>query len=134
MKKVEVGNAMLKIPPSYVLKKILKKEVTLTKYTYSDGEDAYGQRSRSVSGTYKIKAEIQEITSEDLAYVVPGTMSVGDAFGFFLPTYLVQGKNISIEAEDEITWNSKTWRIDSIEDYYYGEKIWYKRAVLKRVV
>ena len=134
MKKVEVGSAMLKIPPKYVLKKILKKEVTLTKYTYSNGEDAYGQRSQSVSGTYAINAEIQEITSEDLAYVVPGTMSIGDAFGFFLPSYLVKGKTISIAVDDEISWNNKTWRIDQVEDYYYGNKIWYKRAILKRVI
>lgn len=134
MKRAEEERNMSKIPPRYVLKKIFKKKVTLTKYSYSNEDDAYGQGERSVSDTYSISAEIQEITSEDLAFVVPGVMEIGDAFGYFLPYYLVKGKEIAIEAEDEITWNGKTWRIDRIEDYYYGEKEWYKRAILKRVV
>jgi len=81
-----------------------------------------------------LEAEIQELTSEDLAFFVPGTVNLGDAYGYFLPDYNVKGQTINIVAEDEVTWNSKTWRIDTIEDYTFGEQVWYKRALLKRVL
>lgn len=125
---------MLKVPPRRKLGKLLKKQVTLTKFSLSSNEDAYGQKERTVAGTYSIEAEIQEITAEDLSFLVPGVASIGDAWGYFLPSYLVSGQNITISPEDEVTWNGKTWRIDKIEDYYYGENLFYKRALMKRVI
>lgn len=123
---------MLKAPPKRQLSKLFRKKVTLTKYTLSNGEDAYGQRRQTIKDTYTLFAEIQEITSEDIAYLVPGTANIGDAYGYFLPNYLVKGQVISIEVEDEVTWNNKTWRIERIEDFLFGEKLYYKRAFLKR--
>ena len=117
-----------------MLRKVLKKQVTLKRYSVSKKEDAYGQAQRTLEDTYSLEAEIQEITSEDLAYFVPGTVEIGDAFGYFLPSYLKKGKTITIQVEDEIVWNNKTWRIERIEDFYYGDKLWYKRAFLKRVI
>jgi len=125
---------MFKVPPKFMLRKGLKKQVTLKRYSFSENEDAYGQSQRSLQETFTLEAEIQEITAEDLAYLVPGTAEIGDAYGFFLPTYLKKGREITIQVEDEITWNNKTWRIERIEDFYYGDKLWYKRAFLKRVI
>lgn len=125
---------MLKTPPKRKLGKLLMKKVTLTKFSLAGGDDAYGQRTRNVAATYILEAEIQELTSEDLAYFVPGTVNLGDAYGYFLPDYIIKGLTITIAAEDEVTWNSKTWRIDRIEEYTFGEQTWYKRALLKRVI
>ena len=126
---------MLKVPPKAKLRKMFRKNVTLTKYTLSKNEDAYGQASQSESQEYvNLRAEIQEITAEDLAYLVPGTAQVGDAYGYFLPSYYTKGVTIEISPEDEVTWNNKTWRIERVEDYYLGDKLWYKRAFLKRVI
>ena len=125
---------MFKLPPKTQLRKILGKTVTLKKYTYSGTEDEYGQKERTLSDSYSIKAEIQELTSEDLAFLPPGLANIGDAYGYFLPSYLAKGKTVEISTEDEIVWNNKTWRIDRVEDYYYGDKIWYKRAFLRRVI
>jgi len=125
---------MLKTPPKRKLSKLLMKKVILTKFTLSGGDDAYGQRERTSSTTYRLDAEIQELTSEDLAFFVPGTVKLGDAYGYFLPNYIIKGQTITIACEDEVTWNSKTWRIDRIEDYYLGEQLWYRKALLKRAI
>ena len=125
---------MFKVPPKFVSRKGFKKKVTLKRYSLSENDDAYGQSERSLEETFTLEAEIQEITAEDLAYLAPGTAEIGDAYGYFLPTYLKKGREISIQVEDEITWNNKTWRIERIEDFYYGDKLWYKRAFLKRVI
>ena len=125
---------MLKAPPKAVLRKIFKKEVDLKRYSFSESDDTYGQATRSLSETYPIKAEIQELTTEDLSFLPPGVASIGDAYGFFLPTYLVKGREVSVEVEDEIVWDNKIWRVERIENFYYGSKLWYKRAFLKRVI
>jgi len=125
---------MLKAPPKRKLSKLLMKKVTLTKFSLSGTDDAYGQKQRNISGTYTLKAEIQEITTEDLAFFVPGTVHLGDALGYFLSDYEVKGQTITISSEDQVTWNSKTWRIDTIEDYTFGEQVVYKRALLRRVL
>jgi len=124
---------MLKVP-SLSLKKLMRKDVVIIKYSLSGTEDAHGQKTRTKVGEYPVKAEIQEITAEDLSYMVPGVLEVGDAFGFFLPKYISRGVEITIEVEDEVMWNSKVWRVEKIENYDYGGKEWYKRVYLKRVV
>jgi len=123
---------MLKVPPRCKLRKLMMKRVILTKFTFSDTDDAYGQEERNTSGTYTLNAEIQELTSEDLAFFVSGTVNLGDAYGYFLPNYAVNGLIITISSEDEVTWNGKTWRIDTIEDYALGENVWYRRALMRR--
>jgi len=125
---------MIKAPPQRKLRNAFMKSVTLTKYTSSDNEDDWGQQTFTVSGTYIIAAEIQEITSEDLSFMVPGTANVGDAWGWFQPTYTKKGMTITIAPEDQVTWNSKTWRIDTIEDAYLGEHLWYRKALMRRVI
>ena len=125
---------MLKVPPRKKLSKIFNKTVTLEKYAYTNGSDEYGQSAGTLVDTYTINAEIQEITSEDLAFLVPGTAEVGDAWGYFYPDYTVKGQTIKIAPEDIVKWNNKTWRIDKIEDYSLGNSIFYKRAFLKRVI
>ena len=123
---------MLKAPPSRKLASIFGKTVTLTQYLGTGDEDAFGQKNMTVLGTYRIKAEVQEITSYDLSFLVPGIADVGDAWGFFLPSYKIKGKTLNLQPEDEITWNSKTWRIDKIEDFYVGESLWYRKALMRR--
>lgn len=110
------------------------KKVIITKYSLSSDDDAFGQRNRTVSGTYNVNAEIQELTSEDLAFFIPGTVNLGDAWGYFLPSYNIKGLTITIAPEDEITWNGKTWRINTIEDSYFGETLWYRKALMKRQI
>lgn len=124
---------MIKAPPTRKLANLMLKKVTLTKYALSGGTDAYGQQTRTGT-SYSIKAEIQEIRAEDLSFFKPGTVNLGDAWGYFQPTYIVKGLTITLAAEDEVTWNNKTWRVDYIEEAYIRESLWYKRAFLKRVI
>jgi len=124
---------MLRAPSRSTLRKLFRKEVVLKRYTYGP-EDSYGQKAKTGSETYPLKAEIQEIVAEDAIQLVPAELGIGDAYGFFLPSYIVKGQTIIIALEDEVIWNYKTWRIENIEDYYIGKKLSHKRALLKRVV
>lgn len=124
---------MLKVP-SLSLKKILRKEVIVIKYSLAGSEDAHGQKERTKIGEFPVRAEIQELTAEDLSYIVPGVLEIGDAFGFFLPKYISEGQEITVNVEDEVKWNEKVWRVERIESFTYGEKEYYKRAYLKRVI
>jgi type IV secretory pathway TrbF-like protein len=124
----------MKVPPQRKLLHMFRKKVTLEKYSIEESTDSYGQTEETLVGSYQIDAEIQEVTAEDLVYMRPGVVEVGDAWGYFLPSYLVQGQTVTVEVEDIVKWNNKAWRIDRIEDYYLGGQLMYKRALMKRVV
>ena len=127
---------MIRAPPPRKLRNLFLKSVTLSRYTLAaeDINDAFGQRDRTLSGTYTLKAEIQEVTSEDIAFYIAGTVNLGDAWGFFQASYFDKGKQIVIAPLDEITWNGKTWMIDTIEDAFVGEQLWFKKAFLRRLI
>ena len=120
--------------PNIGLKKIFKKEVYLIRNSETASEDAYGQAELIPQETFPLKAEIIEITSEDLMYYPPGVLEIGDAWGYFLPSYYSKGRTVTIQIGDFIEWDNKQWRIERIEDFYLGKKLGHKRALLKRVV
>jgi len=124
----------LKAYPKIGLKKIFKKDVNLIRHTETSSSDAYGQATMVPSETFPLKAEIIEVTAEDLLYLPPGALNIGDAWGYFLPSYISKGREVIIQVGDVVQWNSKEWRIERIEDHYLGKKLSHKRAFLKRVV
>jgi len=126
---------MLKCPPVTIINRFFRKTVTLNRYILTETGDAWNQNSKTVSLTEEIKAEIQEIVAEEFANLKQGEVAVGDAYGYFLPSYNLGGNHIVMVVEqDEITWNSKTWKVERVENYYVGNTLFYKRAFLKRIV
>jgi hypothetical protein len=123
---------MMKGIPKVILRRLFKKEITLTRYTYTENTDAWGQKV-STSVAYTIMGEIQEVTSEDSQLWKVGEVQMGDAWGYFYPSYDV-GKEITLDVQkdDEVTWNSKTWIVTEIQSMYYGRKESYKKVYLKR--
>lgn len=123
----------MKAPPAWKIKKMYRCNVTLHKITETTIDDEFGQTEESET-TYSIKAEIQSITLEDMAYLPAGEVSEGDCWGFFLPTYTVDGQEIEVEVNDYITFKNIKYLVQRIEDYYEGNTTVYRRGFLKRQV
>lgn len=73
----------IKFPPNWQLKKILRQKCTLRKKTVTMINDEYEQGTESFTNYAVDHCEIQPITSEDLVYLPPGTLNIGDARGWF---------------------------------------------------
>lgn len=126
----------MKAPPSWKIKKMYKCSVTLHKVTETAiGSDEYefGQTTE-VEETYTIKAEIQGITLQDMAFLPAGEVNEGDAWGFFLPSYFVDGEDIIVAMNDYISFKGIKYLVKRIIDFYDGNTTVYRRAFLKRQV
>jgi len=125
----------LKKPPAWKIKKILKCSVTLHKVTSTeiDSGDEFGQ-TEDTETTYSIPAEIQSITLEDMAFLPAGTVNEGDAWGFFVASYALEGQTITVEVNDYITFKGIKYLVQRIEDYYEENEAVSRRAFLKRQV
>ena len=126
----------MKAPPSWKIRKILDAEVTLHKITVSEiaSSDPFGQVEEGEEIISKIPAQIQVITLQDLAYLPPGVVSEGDAWGFFLPSFEVDAKSYTVEVNDYITFKGVKYLVQRVEDHYQGEERVFRKAILKRVV
>jgi hypothetical protein len=75
---------MLKYPPNWQLKKAyLRQHSTLRKKTVAMINDQYEQGIESFTEYPVLNCEIQPVTSEDLVWLQPGILNVGDARGWF---------------------------------------------------
>lgn len=132
----------MKSPPAWKIKKMYTCDVTLHKVTTTEidtghqdefEDNPFGQVDQSEK-TYSIKAEIQNITLEDMTYLPPGQVKEGDCWGYFLSSYRIEGEDIEIEVNDYITFNSIKYLIERIESYWDGNTEVYRRAFLRREV
>lgn len=78
-----------KVPPNWQIKKLLKQTCTILKVTETQVDDEYGQTEESTI-SHSIIGEIQPITSEDLSFLPPGVLNVGDAIGFFKEIFITE--------------------------------------------
>ena len=119
------------------MKKLLRRtvklvKITATDITYGNTIDAYGMQEKTKE-TYSIKAEIQPVTDADLVILVPGQLTIGDAVGWFLDSYDVKGKTITVDPDDLVLDKDYTYRVDTIQDPTDGNTIIYRRAYLRRM-
>ena len=130
---------MIKTTPSWRMGKMLRHTLTLHKVTETpigdigDQYDEYRQVTESET-TYSIKGEVQPITLERLAWLPPGTAQLGDAFGYFKPSYKKLGSDITVDLKDYITCEGVKYLVERLEDFYHGNNMVYTRAYLRRVV
>jgi len=128
----------LKRPPDWKLKKILQSlgtEVTLHKITETElvADDEFGQ-TEETEETYTIFAEIQSITLEEMTYLPAGEVQDGDAWGYFLPSYTIDGESYSVAVNDYITFKTFKYLVIRIIDQYMGGETVLRRAHLRRQV
>lgn len=123
----------MKAPPRWKISKMYTSDVILSKTTETEIEDEFGQTEESLE-TYKIKAEIQTIRLEDVTFLPAGSIKEGDAWGFFLPSYTIDGESVTVEVNDYITFKSVVYLVQRIEDYYQGNTTVYRRALMRRQI
>lgn len=105
---------VLKFPPNWQLKKAyLKQHCTLRKKTVTMINDEYEQGLDSFTEYPVLNCEIQPITSEDLVWLQPGTLNVGDARGWFKE--LIQMKTCCSYFEDASLYIYDPTKIEIIE-------------------
>lgn len=126
----------MKRPPDWKLKKILKSsgtEVTLHKITESVIDDEFGQ-TEETEETYTIYAEIQSITLEDMTFLPAGEVKEGDAWGFFLPSYRIEGLDYTVAVNDYISFKGNKYLVVRLEDQFMRGETILRRALLRRQV
>lgn len=130
---------MSKPVPNWLYKRLLKNTVQLIKISetmisntipVSEYEE-YGQ-TEITGSTFTIKAEIQPITEKDIIPLAPGILEVGDAIGFFLKEYNLEGTVYTVDVDDLIIANGIEYEVQSITDYFQGNKIVFRRGYLKQ--
>lgn len=129
-----VDNTMsIKSIPRWQYRKTLRHDITLYKTTMTTiGDDEYDQKTETYQ-SYSIKAEVQPITLNELKDMPPGLMNLGDAWGYFLPSYYIQGQTITVEPEDEILCETIRYEVVKVEDHYQGNSIVWRRCYLRRI-
>ena len=126
----------MKVPPNWKLKKIFKSsgmKVTLSKVTETIIDSEFGQTSETLTD-YIIYAEIQDVTVEDMSYIPAGELKEGDAWGFFLPVYIIDEVEITVEVNDYITFKGRKYLVTRIEESYSSGDTVVLRAILRRQV
>lgn len=128
---------MSKAIPRWMMKKFLNRNVTLEKVTeteieYSGTVDPYGM-TEVTKETFTVRAEIQYVTMEDLQFMPPGILTIGDAIGYFLTYYDLEGQIITIDPNDIIKDGDNILRVDTILDHTHGKADVYRRAYLRRM-
>jgi len=133
----------MKSPPVWKLKKMFQSsgsKVTLHKVTEAmineEGDDEFGDefaQTQLTEETYTILADIQQVTLEEIE-ANPGFLKEGDAFGYFLPSYEVDGETVTVEDDDYITFASIKFKVDRTEDFYDAGIHIYRRALLRKEV
>jgi len=130
---------MTKPVPDWMFKRLLRSRVQLVKITKDiippsslnpSQYEEYGQTT-TTGTTFTIKAEIQPITSQDIIDIPPGMLEIGDAIGFFQKEYLLEGSVYTIKSEDLIIAGGTTYEVQTITNFYQGDRIIYRRAYLK---
>jgi len=123
---------------------MLRHKVKLCKLTLSpttfpasdpsiyDTQGIHAQKEETFN-TFDITAEIQPITLEDELQAVPGLLHTGDAWGFFLPYYILQESKVTVDPEDKIICENVRYEVRRIEDHYDGNNIVWRRAYLVRI-
>lgn len=123
----------MKSPPPWKIKKLFKSNLTLHKISETVIDDEYGQTEESEE-TFSIVGEIQVITLEDMVFLPAGEVSSGDAFGYFLPSYLLDGIEYTVEVNDYISFKGIKYLVTRVEPQFEGNTEVFRRAYLKRQV
>lgn len=114
-----------------VLRTILKDAVTLRVVTRTVTDSRWDTRHESTED-YQVKAKILIITQEDLRWIPGGTLRVGDARGFFFPSYQIGDKTIAADIGNRVIWQDLVFEILRVSPYIDGQ-VQFRECYLKRV-
>jgi len=67
-------------------------------------------------------------------YLPAGEVSEGDAWGYFLPLYIINAMEYEVEVNDYITFKERKYLVVRIEDQYMGSETVLRKGLLRRQV
>jgi len=118
--------------PKITLNKILSKTLTLRKISKTI-DDTWGSSEESYTD-YSIQGELVPITEEDLRYNPYGTIDLGDARAFVLPSYTINSTTVTVDIDDYLIFNNVQYRIEWITNHYDEKgEVFIKELRLRRV-
>jgi len=118
-------NSLTKI----TLRKFLDEDLTFKKRTEAVASDVFGTKKVTYT-EYPIKGLIRVITLEDLRFLPPGVLEVGNARGFFYKEYETVDGIKKIEPADIIVKNGVEWKVERILPFpIHGEELIEARLV-----
>jgi len=99
---------------------------TVVVNSFAETFDSQGRLLTKVSTSTTIDADIQWVTKNDLQHMNIGDVEIGDGM-------LFTKIDATIKLEDEIVYNSNTWRVVAqIEGEQVGGEIVYKGFLIKK--
>ena len=97
-----------------ILKALGSTNITLQKLTTVDKSMGGSNPSYGSAVTLTQGADVQPVTHEFKEMLEAGLVNVGDAVGYFRPSYVISGTTYTVERGDLITFNSEAWVVKSI--------------------
>jgi hypothetical protein len=99
---------------------------TITRSRITETKDSMKRVTGTATATATYKADIQWVTKKDLQHLNVGDVKIGDGMLFVLDS-------ADIELHDEITFNSKQWRVTSqIEGEQVEGEVVYKGYIITK--
>jgi hypothetical protein len=115
-----------------VLRQILTDTITLKKKTEVSIDTEYGIKEESYT-EYSVKGLVLPTFIEEVRWVPPGFVEIGDARGFLYPSYTIDEDVITPERGDRIVFEDTEYHIDNKKRFRaYG--IEYLECLLRRVM
>jgi len=117
--------------PYFLLHKVLVDDITLKKVTKTIIDEAYGVAEETTT-TYTIKGKVVLVTEEDLRFLPSGTLKLGEARGYFYPSYTIDSTTVTVEIGDKITINNEDYKVEELTLHQQGGEEIYREVILRK--
>ena len=115
-----------------VLRQILTDNLILKKTSESSIDTEYGIKEETYT-EYDIKGLVLPTFIEEVRWIPPGYIEIGDARGFLYPSYIINEETITPQRGDRIVFEDTEYHIDNKKRFRaYG--IEYLECVLRRIM
>ena len=99
--------------PKLQIRKLLSDQITLVKVTESEISEDWGD-TKITTTEYTITGKIVPVTTEDLRFLPSGLLDLGDARGYFLPSYTVDQTTVTVDTGDRIKYLDIEYEVTEI--------------------
>ena len=100
-----------------VLRRILTENITLKKKEETELDTEYGSVTKAYT-SYTVRGLVIPTSVDEVRWIAPGYIHIGDARGFFYPSYEIdEDTTISPVIGDRVVWEGDEYTIDKINHY-----------------
>lgn len=118
--------------PTIILQNLFDSEIVLLKRTEVVIDSNFGTTGVTYT-SYVAMARVVPITDWDLLYDKSGIIHMGQARGFFMPSYSFQGDYVRVMVGDRVFMQSTNWDVLKVAPFFDGNREIYLEALLDRI-